>query len=80
MFKVRTCLCSALTKCSQNKQEVLSPYRVIKDGAIWRLAFNTEEDGIEEVVASVQGILCRAELPPFDDKIASVPDTYIMQI
>ena len=31
---------------------------------------------MEEVVAGVQGILCRAELPPFDDKIASVSDTY----
>jgi hypothetical protein len=49
---------------------------VIKDGAIWRLVFNTEEDGMEEVVASVQGILCRADLPPFNDKIASVINTY----
>jgi hypothetical protein len=49
---------------------------VIKDGAIWRLVFNTEEDGMEEVVASVQGILCRADLPPFNDKIASATNTY----
>jgi hypothetical protein len=43
---------------------------VVKDGAIWRLVFNTEEVAMEEVVTSIQGILCRAELPPFDDKIA----------
>ena len=52
---------------------------MIRDGAIWRLVFNTEEVAMEEVVAGVQGILCRVELPPFDDKIASVSEVYVMQ-
>jgi len=44
---------------------------VVKDGAIWRLVYNAgDQEGMEEVVASVQGILCRADLPPFNDKIA----------
>ena len=60
-----------LSECSYTKQEAKTPYRVVKDGPIWRLVFNAVEEGMEEVVASVQGILCRAELPPFEDKIAS---------
>ena len=51
-----------------------SPYRVEKDGAIWRLMFNpssksVQDDATEEVVASIQGILCRNGLPPFLDQI-----------
>jgi hypothetical protein len=52
---------------------------VIRDRAIWRLVFNTEDIAMEEVVAGVQGILCRVELPPFDNKIASVSDVYVMK-
>ena len=49
-----------------------SPYRAEKDGGIWRLVFNTlqqGDDATEEVVASVQGILCKNGLPPFLDQI-----------
>lgn len=47
-----------------------SPYRAEKDGGIWRLVFNTDQhDATEEVVTSVQGILCKNGLPPFLDQI-----------
>jgi hypothetical protein len=49
-----------------------SPYRAEKDGGIWRLVFNTDQDdheASEEVVTSIQGILCKNGLPPFLDQI-----------
>jgi hypothetical protein len=46
-------------------------YRGVRDGAIWRLAYSIDDQGgVEEVVTSIQGILCKADLPPFKDKIA----------
>jgi len=40
-------------------------YRVEKDGGIWRLVFNSAgHSETEEVVASVQEILCKKDLPP----------------
>ena len=32
-------------------------------------ADTNDEDGVEEVMASVQGILCKTEIPPFTDKM-----------
>ena len=58
-----------LTNCQLDSG---SPYRAEKDGGIWRLVFNTLQhcdDATEEVVASVQGILCKNGLPPFLDQI-----------
>ena len=46
-------------------------YRGVRDGAIWRLAYSIDDQGgVEEVVTSMQGILCKADLPPFNEKIA----------
>jgi hypothetical protein len=50
------------------------PYHVEKDGGIWRLVYDTgstpdSDDGPEEVVASLQGILSKNGLPPFLDNI-----------
>lgn len=46
------------------------PYRVEKDGGIWRMVYDTSTpDGSEEVVASIQGILSKNGLPPFLDHI-----------
>ena len=46
-------------------------YRGVRDGAIWRLAYSIDNQSeMEEVVTSIQGILCKADLPPFNDKIA----------
>ena len=57
-------------KRSQGKQNP-TVYRGAKDGAIWRLAYSIDDQGgMEEVVTSMQGILCKAELPPFNDKMA----------
>jgi hypothetical protein len=45
-------------------------YRAEKDGGIWRLVFNTPlHTTMEEVVVSVQGILCKNGLPPFLSQI-----------
>lgn len=45
-------------------------YRAEKDGAIWRLVYNTPpQSATEEVVASVQGILSNNDLPPFMKQI-----------
>ena len=55
---------------SQSKQNA-TVYRGIKDGPIRRLVYSTDDQGgMEEVVTSMQGILCKAELPPFNDKMA----------
>jgi hypothetical protein len=35
----------------------------------WRLTRSDGSDGIEEVVASIQGIICRKDLPPFVERI-----------
>jgi hypothetical protein len=44
-------------------------YRAEKFGGIWRLINRREESGDdEEVVASFQGILCKIDLPPFNEK------------
>lgn len=46
-------------------------YRGVRDGPIWRLAYSIDnQGGVEEVVTSMQGILCKADLPPFNEKIA----------
>ena len=46
------------------------PYRVEKDGGIWRMVYDAStSDGYEEVVASVQGILSKIGLPPFLDNL-----------
>jgi len=45
-------------------------YRAEKDEAIWRLVFNTPPQvATEEVVVSVQGILCQNGLAPFLSQI-----------
>jgi hypothetical protein len=44
-------------------------YRVEKDGGIWRLVFNSPgHSETEEVVTSVQEILCRKDLPPITER------------
>jgi hypothetical protein len=45
------------------------PYRVEKDGGIWRMVLYDGPDGPEEVVASLQGILSKNGLPPFLENI-----------
>jgi len=45
-------------------------YCIEKDGGIWRLVFNSPEHSeTEEVVASIQGILCKKDLPPIPKEI-----------
>ncbi len=36
---------------------------------LWRLTKSDGADGIEEVVASIQGIMCKKDLPPFVERI-----------
>jgi hypothetical protein len=36
---------------------------------LWQMAINYEGGSKEELVANVQGILCRKDLPPFQEKI-----------
>ena len=68
-------------ECENNKHGILplakmfepandKIYRGVKDGAIWRLVFKDEHGMLEEVITSIQGILCKAELPPFNNKEA----------
>jgi hypothetical protein len=49
------------------------PYRVEKDGGIWRMVYDavstSDGPGPEEVVASLQGILSKNGLPPFLENI-----------
>jgi len=46
------------------------PYRIEKDGGIWRMVYDAStSDGSEEVVTSIQGILSKNGLPPFMDNI-----------
>ena len=46
-------------------------YRGVRDGAIWRLAYSIDnQGGVEEVIMTIQGILCKADLPPFNEKMA----------
>jgi len=45
-------------------------YRAEKDGVIWRLVYDTPPNtATEEVVTSIQGILCKNGLPPFLSQI-----------
>ena len=45
-------------------------YWGVRDGVIWRLAYSIDnQGGMEEVMTSMQGILCKADLPPFNKKI-----------
>ena len=47
-----------------------TPYCTEKDGGIWHLVFNAHQhEATEEVVASLQGILCKNRLPLFLDQI-----------
>ncbi|KAF8805555.1 hypothetical protein BYT27DRAFT_7224755 [Phlegmacium glaucopus] len=50
-------------------------YTAVQVGAVWRLVYSqvAEEDapGPEEVVASLQGIVCNADLPPFRECIST---------
>lgn len=44
-------------------------YRAKQDGAIWRLVHKTDETSAdEEVVVSFQGILCKKDLAPYNEK------------
>jgi hypothetical protein len=46
-------------------------YQGVRDGVIWRLAYSIDNQGeMEEVIMSIQEILCKADLPPFNKKIA----------
>jgi hypothetical protein len=36
---------------------------------LWRLTKSDGADGIEEVVAAIQGIICKKDLPPFMERI-----------
>ena len=50
-----------------------SSYAAVCVGAVWRLVYSqaTGEDvhAPEEVVASLQGIICSSDLPPFRERI-----------
>lgn len=39
---------------------------------LWRLAKSDGSDGIEEVVSSIHGIICKKDLPPFLERIRYV--------
>jgi hypothetical protein len=73
MFEVSEQFFSNTFNAYNSPQTEGSPYRAEKDGGIWRLVFNNTyeqpESATEEVVASVQGILCKKRLPPFLDQI-----------
>ena len=44
-------------------------YRAKQDGAIWWLMHKTDENSAdEEVVVSFQGILCKKNLAPYNEK------------
>ena len=52
-------------------------YLAKQDGAIWRLAHKRDESSAdEEVVASFQGILCRKEIAPYNEKTTWAQSTY----
>ena len=42
-------------------------YRAEKVGTVWCLVKGTSDN--EEVVVSFQGILCKIDMPPFNEKI-----------
>lgn len=47
-------------------------YTAVQAGAVWRLVYSQiaeDAPGPEEVVASLQGIVCNADLPPFREHI-----------
>ena len=74
MFEVSKYLIPARPNTYDSPQtEGTSPYRAERDRGIWRLVFNNTseqtENATEEVVSSVQGILCKNGLPPFLDQI-----------
>lgn len=50
-----------------------SSYTAIQVGATWRLVYcqaaGEDVHAPEEVVASLQGIICNADLPPFRERI-----------
>jgi hypothetical protein len=50
-----------------------SSYSAVQVGAIWRLVYSPAAgenmNAPEEVVASLQGIICSADLPPFRERI-----------
>lgn len=56
----------------------MDEYEAIKEGAVWRLVHTQSSPGgstgenatsTQEVVASLQGIICKKDLPPFVEKI-----------
>jgi hypothetical protein len=79
MFKVSDHFWGIIQTCSifTIHQTEGIPYRAKKDGGIWRLVFNNisvqpasaSESATEEVIMSIQGILCKKGLPLFLDQI-----------
>jgi hypothetical protein len=49
----------------------MTNYKPIYGGVpqVWRLTRTDNMGGVEEVVASVQGVLCKKDLPPFEQRI-----------
>lgn len=74
MFEVSAPIVTSFFSLSRYKDatQVDKMYIVKQDGAIWRLVHKTDEiisaDDSEEVVVSFQGILCKKDIPPYNEK------------
>jgi hypothetical protein len=53
---------------------VTASYEVIQTGNVWRLVHKVTEAETfkEEVVALIQGIICKRDLPPFTERLGYV--------
>jgi hypothetical protein len=57
-------------KLTHPKKQADAFYRAESIGGVWRLVVNGSEGNLvdEEVVVSFQGILCKVDMPPFNEK------------
>ena len=56
-------------KLTHPKMQADAMYRAESIGGVWRLVNRTEGNfDDEEVVVSFQGILCKVDMPPFNEK------------
>ena len=69
MFEVSALVVARFPHSRRKPTKENKSYRAKQDGAIWRLVHKTDETSVdEEVVVSFQGILCKKDIAPYNEK------------